>query len=155
MIFLPLNSQHDRKGFDCGNNDLNQWFAQVARQHKDRGISSTFVAVADGAGAEVLGFYAITVAELVSADLPEQFRKRLPAKVPAFRLGRLAVSIKHQGQRIGESLLFDALDRVMRISQEIGGIGLVVNAKLSPVELYQQYGFEPMADHPHNLFLPL
>jgi hypothetical protein len=155
MIFLPLNSQHDRKGFDCGHDDLNRWFSQVARQHKDRGISSTFVAVADGSSTEVLGFYAITVAELVNADLPAQHRKRLPAKVPVFRLGRLAVSINHQGRRIGESLLFDAIDRVARIAQEIGGIGLVVDAKPTAVDFYKQYGFEQMTDHPLNLFLPI
>ena len=155
MIFLPLNSQHDRKGFDCGNDDLNRWFYQVARQHKDRGVSSTFVAVSDNTSAEVLGYYAITVAELMNVDLPEQYRKRLPEKVPVFRLGRLAVSVRHKGQRIGESLLFDAIYRITRISQEVGGVGIVVNAKPSAVDFYKQYGFEQMADHPLNLFLPI
>lgn len=155
MIFLPLNSQHDRKGFDCGNEDLNRWFSQVARQHKDRGVSSTFVAVADNTSTEVLGFYAITVAELVNVDLPEQYRKRLPEKVPAFRLGRLGASVRHKGQRIGESLLFDAIDRITRISQEVGGVGIVVNAKPTAIDFYKQYGFEQMLDHPLNLFLPI
>lgn len=155
MIFLPLNSQHDRKGFDCGNGDLNRWLNQVARQHKDRGVSSTFVAVAENASTEVLGYYAITVAELVNIDLPAQYRKRLPARVPVFRLGRLAVSIRHKGQRIGEALLFDAIDRIIRISQEVGGIGIVVNAKPTAVDFYKQYGFEQMPDHPLNLFLSI
>lgn len=155
MIFLPLNSQHDRKGFDCGNDDLNRWFYQVARQHKDRGVSSTFVVVSDSTSEEVLGYYAITVAELMNVDLPEQYRKRLPEKVPVFRLGRLAVSVRHKGQRIGESLLFDVIDRITRISQEVGGVGIVVNAKLSAIDFYKQYGFEQMADHPLNLFLPI
>jgi GNAT superfamily N-acetyltransferase len=155
MIFLPLNSQHDRKGFDCGNDDLNRWFYQVARQHKDRGVSSAFVAVSGNTSAEVLGYYAITVAELMNVDLPEQYRKRLPQRVPVFRLGRLAVSVRHKGQRIGESLLFDAIDRITRISQEVGGVGIVVNAKPSAIDFYKQYGFEQMADHPLNLFLPI
>lgn len=155
MIFLPLNSQHDRKGFDCGNDDLNRWFSQVARQHKDRGVSSTFVAVADSTSTEVLGYYAITIAELVNVDLPEQYRKRLPEKVLVFRLGRLAASVRHKGQRIGESLLFDAIDRITRISQEVGGVGIVVNAKPTAIDFYKQYGFEQMADHPLNLFLPI
>lgn len=157
MIFLPLNSQHDRKGFDCGNDDLNRWFSQLARQHKDRGVSSTFVAVADDKSTEVLGYYAITVAELVNAELPVQYRKRLPEKVPAFRIGRLASSIHHKGRglRIGESLLFDAIDRITRISQDVGGVGIVVNAKPTAIDFYKQYGFEQMADHPLNLFLPI
>ena len=51
-------------------------------------------------------------------------------------------------------MLFDALERTTRISGEVGGIGLVVNAKHSAVDFYQRYGFEQMADHPQNLFLP-
>ena len=155
MIFLPLSSQHDRKGFDCGDDDLNRWFSQVARQHKDRGVSSTFVAATDNKSVEILGYYAITVAELMNVDLPEQYRKRLPDKVPVFRLGRLAVSVRYKGQRIGESLLFDAIDRITRISQEVGGVGIVVNAKPSAIDFYKQYGFEQMSDHPLNLFLPI
>lgn len=77
------------------------------------------------ASAEVLGFYAISLAELVNTDLPEQYRKRLPIRAPVFRRGRLATARQHQGKEIGEFLLFDAIDRVMRITQEVGGIGLV------------------------------
>lgn len=155
MIFLPLNSQHDRKAFDCGNDDLNRWFSQVARQHKERGVSSTFVAVADSASPVVLGYYALSVTELVNKELSAHHRKRLPERVPAFRLGRLAVSVHHKGRRIGESLLFDAIDRVTRISKDVGGVGLVVNAKPTAIDFHKQYGFEHMADHPLNLFLPI
>jgi GNAT superfamily N-acetyltransferase len=154
MLVLPLNDRHDRKGFDCGDADLNGWLGRIARQHKDKGVSSTFVAIAEVNSTEVLGFYAISLAELVNADLPAQYRKRLPTQVPVFRLGRLATAMQHRGKGIGEFLLFDAIDRVTRISIEVGGIGLVVNAKHSAVDFYQKYGFEPMADHPQNLFLP-
>lgn len=155
MRVLPLSDWHDRKAFDCGNAELNSWFAQVARQHKEKGVSSTFVAVADEATQEVLGFYAISLAELVTTDLPAQYRKRLPARVPVFRLGRLATAKRHERKGIGEYMLFDAIDRVTRIAGEVGGVGLVVNAKESAVDFYKRYGFEQMADHPFNLFLPL
>jgi len=155
MLVLPLNDGHDRNGFDCGDVELNDWLSQTARQHKEKGVSSTFVAVADETSAEVLGFYAISLAELVNADLPAQSRKRLPTKVPVFRLGRLASAKRHQGKGIGEFMLFDAIDRVTRIAQEVGGIGLVVNAKPTAVDFYKRYGFEQMVDHPLNLFLPL
>lgn len=155
MLVLPLNDGHDKKGFDCGNVELNDWLSQTARQHKEKGVSSTFVAIADETSAEVLGFYAISLAELVNADLPAQYRKRLPTKVPVFRLGRLATAKQHYGKGIGEHMLFDAIDRVTRIAQDVGGIGLVVNAKPNAVDFYKRYGFEQMADHPQNLFLPL
>lgn len=154
-LILPLHDGHDRTDFDCGEDHLNRWLAQTARQHKDRGVSATFVAVAEASSAQVLGFYAISLAELVSADLPASHRKRLPARVPAFRLGRLAVDRRHQGRQIGAFMLFDAIDRVARVSKEVGGVGLIVNAKPHAAAFYAQYGFEPMADHPHNLFLSI
>lgn len=155
MLVLPLNDRHDRRGFDCGDAELNAWLNRTARQHKDKGVSSTFVAVADEMSAAVLGYYALSLAELVNADLPEQYRKRLPARLPAFRLGRLATARPQQGKGIGEFMLFDAIDRVMRIAGEVGGIGLVVDAKPATVHFYARYGFERMADHPQHLFLPL
>lgn len=155
MLVLPLSKQHDRNGFDCGDAQLNSWFTKVAKQHKEKGVSSTFVVVATQQSAEVLGFYAISMAELINDDLPAQSRKRLPFKVPVFRLGRLATSRTQRGKGIGEFMLFDAIDRVTRIASEVGGVGLVVNAKPTAVDFYKRYGFDPMADHPLNLFLPI
>lgn len=155
MLVLPLSKWHDRSGFDCGDAQLNAWFAQVAKQHKEKGISSTFVVAASQSSTEIMGFYAITMAELISDNLPEQSRKRLPAKVPVFRIGRLAISQGFQRKGIGEFLLFDAIDRASRIAMEVGGVGLVVDAKPMAVDFYQRYGFEPMADHPQHLFLPI
>jgi GNAT superfamily N-acetyltransferase len=155
VLVQPLNDSHDRKDFDCGDLDLNGWLKQTARQHKEKGVSSTFVAVSGEASVKILGFYSISLAELANADLPAQYGKRLPNKVPVFRLGRLATALVHQGKGVGEFMLFDAIDRATRISVEVGGIGLVVNAKHSAVEFYQRYGFEQMADHPKNLFLPI
>lgn len=154
MLVLPLNDRHDRKGFNCGDANPNEWLEKTARQHKDKGVSSTFVSVDVETSVEILGFYAISLAELVNANLPAQHGKRLPAKVPVFRLGRLATALAHQGKGIGEFMLFDAIDRTIRISGEVGGIGLVVNAKPSAINFYKRYGFEQMVDHPQNLFLP-
>lgn len=155
MLAVSLDESHDRQSFDCGDDDLNRWFAQTARQHKAKGVSSTYVAVDDIDATEVLGYYALSPAELVVTDLPPKYQKRLPKKVPVFRLGRLAVAKGQQGKRIGEFLLFDAIERVTKVAGQIGGVGLVVNAKPDAVAYYQQYGFEVMADHPHNLFLTI
>ena len=152
MLVLPLYDRHDRPGFDCGDDDLNRWFVQVARQHKEKGLD--LVAVTDEASAEVLGFYAISLAELVNADLPAKYRKRLPGGACFAWAGwQPPTGIKESGS--ASFMLFDAIDRVTRIAQEVGGVGLVVNAKPSAAGFYQQYSFEQMADHPLNLLLPI
>ncbi len=52
-------------------------------------------------------------------------------------------------------MLFDAIDRVTRISEEAGGVGLVVDAKDSAIGFYRRYGFEIMADHPNRMILAI
>lgn len=155
MLVIPLSNRHDREAFDCGNSDLNRWFREVASQHKRKLVSGTFVVTESALATEVLGFYAISLLELLNDELPTALKKRLPQRVPAFRLGRLAVSVSHRGKRIGEHLLFDAIDRATRVSQEIGGVGVVVDAKDSAVEFYRRYGFAVMPDHPNKLFLAI
>ena len=155
MQILPLSESHDRKAFDCQDEALNRWFVQIAMQHKAKGLSATFVAVETLDAAEVMGFYAVTMAEIRTESLPEAMRKRLPTRVPVARLGRLATSTNHRGKRAGEFLLFDAIDRVRRTARDVGGVGLVVDAKPAAVPFYQQYGFEQMLDHEQHLFLKL
>jgi len=153
MLLQQLTDAHARQAFDCGEPELNDWLRRFARQHKEKRLSSTFVMVDHENSSEILGFYAISLTELVNTDLPPALQKRLPQKVPAFRLGRLATALAHQGKSIGETLLFDAIDRVTRLSVEIGGTMLVVNAKAAAVSFYERYGFERMESHPHNLCL--
>ena len=153
MLILPLGNEHERKGFDCGNDDLNHWLRQVAGQHGRKGLSRTFVAVESTNSVQMLGFYAVTLAELLHADLPPALRRKYPPKVHAWRLGRLAVSTLHQSRRIGQVLLFDAMERTSRLAAEGGGVGLVVDAKPEAVAFCTQYGFESLPESPGHLFL--
>lgn len=38
-----LSNRHNRKQFDCGNESLNRYLQQTARQHAQKGIARTFV----------------------------------------------------------------------------------------------------------------
>ena len=51
-----LSRYHNRKGFDCGNDALNHYLNNIARQHLDKGISRTFVLIDGTAPKEILGF---------------------------------------------------------------------------------------------------
>ena len=155
MLLLPLSSLHNRAEFDCNDTDLNRWLQQMARQHRARGIASTFVAVEQLDSPQILGYYALNFAELVSKNLPASLAKRLPEKVPVFRVARLAVSAAYQQKRIGEYLLMDAVARATRIKAETGGVGVLVNAKPNALNFYKKYGFEAMQDHSLNLFLSI
>ena len=156
MRVLPLAGNHDRQGFDCGCQELNDWLRQVARQHQDKGLSKTFVAVQDDEPDRICGYYALTLAELENRHLAEAWRKKLPRRIPGVRLGRLAVASGLQGKRLGELLLVDALTRARRIFVEAGGIGLFVDAlDEQAAGFYRRFGFSSAPDNPLLLFLPV
>ena len=131
---LPLRGHHDRKSFDCGNADLNRWLATMARQHMDKGISSTFVATDTETSPAVYGFYSVSIGELRSAEFSASKAKKYPQRI----------------------LLANAIERLTETAAIVGGMGILVDSKPSALPFYQRYGFEPLADdHPLELFLPL
>jgi len=155
MHILPLTGNHDRQGFDCGHETLNDWLSQVARQHQNKGLSKTFVAVLDDAPERICGYYALTLAELENRHLPDAWRKKIPLTIPDVRLERLTVDSQYQGKGLGELLLVDAMIRAQRIYTEAGGIGLFVDAiDEQAARYYQRFGFQQTQDNPLLLFLP-
>ena len=156
MRILPLTGSHDRQGFDCCRPELNDWLRNIARQHQDKGLSKTFVAVLDDAPTRICGYYALTLTEVDTQSLPEARRKKLPRLIPGIRLGRLAVDAYFQGKRLGELLLVDAIERVHLIHQHAGAVGLFVDAiDDKAAAFYAHFGFEAFVDDPLKLFLPV
>jgi GNAT superfamily N-acetyltransferase len=156
MQILPLAGNHNRQRFDCGRVELNNWLLQVARQHQDKGLSKTFVAVRDEEPSGICGFYALTLAEIDRRFLPETYQKRLPQRIPGIRLGRLAVDVRYQKKGLGELLLVDAISRTRRIHQEAGVVGLFVDAIDDAASaFYRHYGFLAIPDYPLLLIYPI
>jgi len=156
LAIRPLNGNHDRKRFECGSAALDLWLRQIAQQHQRQGISKTFVAVTEDAPAHILGYYALTVCEVVAQELPKNIARRLPRKIPGVRLGRLAVDRSMQGQGLGEFLLMDAINRAQRVLDHVGVHALFVDAKDdAAASFYQKYGFQAFPDMPLQLVLVL
>lgn len=151
-----LRRDHDRSGFDCGDNALNQYIRKIARQHLHKGISRTFVIVDTDNLKEILGFYTLIACEIFIAKLPRKYAKKYPSKVPAAKLARLAVTQNRQRQGLGTQMMINAMKRVLKVSQHLGIIGFFVDAKDKSARLfYEQFGFIPLSDNPLELFLPL
>ena len=156
MLIVPLAGSHDRQGFDCGRAELTAWLRSVARQHQDKGLSKTFIAVMEDQPTQICGYYALTVTEVDTQSLSDQRRKKLPRMIPGVRLGRLAVDQRYQNKRLGELLLMDSIERVRRIHEHAGVVGLFVDAiDDQAAGFYARYGFEAFVDEPLKLFLPV
>jgi GNAT superfamily N-acetyltransferase len=153
----PIAKAHDRQGFDCGQDALNVFLRTQARQSHERGAAKTFVAVDDGDGKTVHGFYSLSPASIAYARTPEMLRRGLGRfDLGAYRLGRLAVSTTLQGQGLGGQLLLAAGRRCLRVASEAGGTAMLIDAKDERVAAwYASYGALPLLDAPLSLLLPL
>lgn len=149
----PLSADHDRRSFSCGVIALDEYLRRFARQHAAANVSRTYVATD---GVEVIGFYSLTMSGIRKENLPARSAGRFPNfPLPVARLARLAVASRYQRQGFGELLLADALQRCLRLSYEIGMIGVVVDAKDAQARgWYQRYEFERLPDSPLTLWLP-
>lgn len=153
----PIGRHHDRKRFDCGAADLNEYLARYARQNHESGGAKTFVAGSPAQPARVLGFYSISPGSIEFARVPAKLTRKLGRyDVPVFRLGRLAVDRSVQGQGVGGDLLLAAGERALAVAAEVGGVALAIDAKdESATRWYERFGARPLLDDPLKLILPL
>lgn len=125
-----IGRHHDRRNFECGAPELNEYLRRYARQNHESGAAKTFIAVALDDPRRVLGYYAISPGALEFACVPAGITKRFGRyEVPVYRLGRLAVSLSVQGRGLGAELLLSAGVRALAVASEVGGVALAIDAK--------------------------
>ncbi len=131
--------------------------ARFARQNHESGIAKTFVATGADRPRQVLGYYSISAGAIDRDNLSAQAAKRFPSfPIPVARLARLAVDREFQGRGLGEDLLLDGLNRVLRASDDIGIVAVLLDAKHEKAKrFYMRYEFESLPDQPLTLWLPM
>jgi GNAT superfamily N-acetyltransferase len=152
-----IGRHHDRKAFDCGSPDLNDYLNRYARQNHESGGAKTFVAVPPAEPTRVLGFYSISPGSVEFARVPATPTRKLGRyEVPVFRLGRLAIDRSVQGLGVGSELLLTAGKRALAVSAEVGGVALAIDAKDgNAARWYERFGALRLLDDPLKLVLPL
>jgi GNAT superfamily N-acetyltransferase len=153
----PIGRQHDRKGFDCGSRELNEYLERSARQNHESGGAKTFVAVSTADPTHVLGYYCISPGAIEFARVPPRVTRTLGRyEVPVFRVGRLAVSLSVQGRGLGGDLLMTAGIRALSVATQVGGVALAIDAKdPRAANWYERFGAMRLLDDPLKLVLPL
>lgn len=153
----PLQRDHDRTRFGCGEPALDEYLARFARQNQESGVTRTFVAVREAESARILGYYSLAVGAIDKTNLPPSAVRRFPSfPLPIARLARLAVDRSEQGKGLGEDLLLDALSRCLRVAEDVGIIAVLIDAKHERAKaFYARYEFDSLPDQPLTLWLPL
>ena len=148
---------HDRQGFECGVPALDEYLRRFAEQHRRRGSSSIYVLTESSQPERILGYYALSAAEVDRQRLAEVERKKLPGyPVRCFRMGRLACRTDQRGSGFGKLLLGCAVDRCLKARQQVAAYALLVDAKDDVAKaFYEHFGFKTFRDAPLTLYLPL
>jgi GNAT superfamily N-acetyltransferase len=150
----PLDTRHNRAGFECGVEPLDRYIRVQAGQDARKNMAATFVLpLPDGS---IAGYYTLSATAVKLAELPDATARELPRYplVPATLLGRLAVDLAHRGKGYGRFLLADALYRSIR--SEIASFAVVVDAKDDDARrFYDRESFLPFPDQPMKLFRPM
>lgn len=128
--------RHDRSGFSCGTDRLDNFLRLSARKQQKDDFTRVF-AVAHGSP-RVLGYYALNAHAVATDDLGADRPRRAPntGTVPALYLSMIAVDRSWQGKGLGSDLAIDALSRALNVSGEVG-------LKLEVLDVIADGGDEP------------
>ena len=152
----PLHSGHNRAGFSCAVDALDLYLQRQAGQDFRKRAAVSFVLTPDGT--TIAGYYTLSQFAVRLENLPEAIARKLPKYplVPSTLIGRLAVSTAFRGQGHGETLLMDALFRILQHAKEIASAGAIVEAiDASAVAFYKKYGFIELPGVYRRLFMPM
>ncbi len=156
LHFEPLGPGHDRAAFSCGVEALDNYLRKQAGQDVKKRLAAAFVLTPDSK--TVAGYYTLSQYSVELDAVPDALAAKLPKYpfVPATLIGRLAVSNEFRGQRLGELLLMDALNRCLSGSKQVAPAAVIVEAKDDSARaFYEKYGFIELPKTPRRLFLPM
>ena len=152
-----IQKKHDRKNFDCGIKELNDYLATTARSADERNISRTFVACDISSPNTILGYFTLSGCTVTSPPDHPLYRN-YPHPLHATKLARMGVDKRFQGNDLGSQLIIHAIRNTVETSKRTGVIGLVVDPKNAGlVNYYSQFGFEKIDPESASLemWLPL
>ena len=155
--------RHDRTGFSCGVEAVDNYFKKTAGKLVSAGNVRLFVMVnPDG---NLIGFYAINAHAVDYRDLPSRFARSRPGhgSIPAAFVAMIGRDQHYSGQGFGSDLLVDALRRMTQAADVIGLAVVLLDVldcgdperTARRQSLYQSYGFQPLPSNPNRLYLPL
>jgi GNAT superfamily N-acetyltransferase len=140
----PLGKLHDRDGFRCGVESLDNYLKTQASQDIRRKANAVFVMVPEHVPWMIVGYFTLCACGLAPGTVPEEARKHLPRypQVSATLLGRLAVNAALQGRGLGSVLLAEALRKAYENAAMVGSSMVVVDAiDERAAKFYRVHGF--------------
>ena len=142
MIVEPISRHHDRKQFDCGDDEVNRFLREQALQDHEKDMSRTMVLIDDAVDqTRVTGYHTLAMSQVRQEEIPKD-KPKIKRSIPVVLLGQLGVDSAFQGRGLGELLLMDAQARVDEISRRTGIRAMMLDARNELLaKWYEQHDF--------------
>ena len=149
----PLQRSHQRRPFDCGQKEVNDWLHTKALQHQDKRLSATRVLI--DRDKAIAGFYTLATGQVDFGDLPSELARKLPRRaLQVAILAWLGVSVTCQGQKLGVRLLAQALRDCYKAGQTCAFVAVILDCVDDRARaFYQRWNFAELPGNPYRLFL--
>jgi len=150
----PLLNTDDLTNFDCGDDDLNDFLKNDARDNQIKWLSATRI-LHDNEN--IVGYFTL-IADTINRERIDEHDRVAGytySKYSCIKLARLAVDRRYQNQGVGKELMIYVFAIARKIVSFEGGKFLTVDAKNSAVGFYKKFGFVPVRSNTNAETVPM
>ena len=156
ILIQKLAKTHNKKQFDCGQEEINKFLKIQSRQASSKNYSQTFVLVEKSNQTEVIAFYALSLCTVDSSHQHE-INKTYKGEMYGLKLVRMGVDLAHQGKSITSHIIIDVMLKAIMVKEAAGIKGVFVDPKNdSLLGLYKKFGFIEIDKNRNNkMWMPI
>ena len=166
MRLVRLTPDTELVGFDCGDDDLNSFLVEDAKNFLDKRIATSYLLVD---GDNIVAYFCLLNDKISRQDVTNSQWKKIKGafpdrkqfgSYPAIKIGRFAVSSKYRGRNIGTDLMNLLKDMLNGNPNYSAFRFLTVDAYISAINFYLKNNFKPLSekiqnDHTRLLFFDM
>lgn len=156
-------ARHDRAGFSCGVDRLNNYLKLSAKKQQKDDMTRVYVVVESGETA-ILGYHAINLGMMNVDELSKRPRGSPDhGELPILFLGQVAVSRSVQGQGIGSILMHHVFLKASTVAEQAGCYAIVLDVMSDGSDVdfrrrkdwYVEFGFQAFESNPTRMFMTM